>query len=103
MNPRNGRKPASIQTEIKHYVNEALWRSGEGIAGKDGVVKFVTVAFASSLGTVDVRLVAQSPFQNSHYRVTHPEYGTWTGYLNGNQRNGEYGVSPGRPTQTPAQ
>ena len=99
MNPRNGRKPASVQTEIKKYVCEALRRSGEGTAGKDGIVRFVAVAIDSGYGTVDVRLVAQSPFQNSHYRVAHPQYGTWAGYLNGNQRNGEYGVAPGKPTQ----
>lgn len=96
---RNGRTAASTATEIKNYVHSALSGRHDGTTGKDGSVCFTTVIFDSGSGTVEVKLVAQSPFQNSHYQVTHPTHGRWMGYLTGaGTRNGEYGANVGKPS-----
>lgn len=99
MSKRNGRPIASPETEIRNCATEGLRRMHETPVVRNNSINTVTVTLTSSWGEIVIELFAQSPYQNSNYRVTHPHFGRWIGYLNGSgTRNNEFGCRVGKPT-----
>lgn len=100
MNNRNGRSAASMVTEIKHYVVEAQRLTHDSQPVRNAGVNIKEVTIPTGYGEVVVKLVAHSPYQDSHYQIVHPLWGKWMGYLNSiSSRAGEFGVNPGKPNR----
>lgn len=98
MMQRNGRKQPSPEARVKAYIMDAFRRKSENfqvVAERHGYHLTIT----SDYGDIEVQIVEQTPFQNSHAVVTLPGCGKYLSYLRGANRNGAIGHTPVKPVQ----
>ena len=86
---------AKVETEIKNVVRAAQINKSYNIDCEQVGKGHLKLTLPSG---IEVRLIAQSVFSRSFYRVFHPRFGNWEGMLNSvSCKDGEFGYNIGKP------